>query len=146
MFNLALCYSQGFIGVSDPPRAKQLFKRAADLGDHYSKLFYVDILLNGDTSACSVDELEEANRFCREMIAEEDDRAQAYYFLGIMYQSGFGCAQQSKTAFLYFTKAAKLNYVHGTIKLADCYKTGFGVDQDLKQALKLYEEASKTKP
>ena len=57
MFNLALCYSQGFIGVSDPERAKKLFKRAADLGDHYSKLFYVDLLLNGDTSACSEDEL-----------------------------------------------------------------------------------------
>jgi TPR repeat protein len=53
MFNLALCYSQGFIGVSDPTKAKLLFKRAADLGDHYSKLFYVDLLLNGDTSLCS---------------------------------------------------------------------------------------------
>ena len=65
IFNLALCYSQGFVSTSDPNRARILFKRAADLGDHYSKLFYVDLLLNGDTSACSEDELYEAHKFCR---------------------------------------------------------------------------------
>ena len=146
MFNLGLCHSQGFAGTPDPRKARQLFKRAADLGDHYSKLFYVDLLLNGDTAACSEDELYEAHRFCREMIAEEDDRAEAYYFLGIMYEAGLGAPQEPKTALLYFTKAAKLSYVHGIMKLADCYRTGFGVEQDHRQALRLYEEASKTKP
>ena len=71
----------------------KLFKRAAELGDHYSKLFYVDMLLNGDTSNCSEDELYEANKFCREMIAEEEERAEAYYFMGIMYEAGLGAPQ-----------------------------------------------------
>ena len=71
MFNLGVCYSKGFLKTTDQDKAKKLFKRAAELGDHYSKMFYVDMLLNGDTTNCSEDELYEANKFCREMIAEE---------------------------------------------------------------------------
>ena len=93
MFNLGLCYSKGFLKTTDQDKAKKLFKRAAELGDHYSKLFYVDMLLNGDTSNCSEDELYEANKFCREMIAEEEERAEAYYFMGIMYEAGLGAPQ-----------------------------------------------------
>lgn len=138
MFNLGLCYSKGFLETTDRDKAKKLFKRAAELGDHYSKLFYVDMLLNGDTSNCSEDELYEANKFCREMIAEEEERAEAYYFLGIMYEAGLGAPQEPKTSLLYFLKAAKLNYVHAVIKLADCYRTGFGVEMDYKEALRYY--------
>lgn len=55
MFNLGLCYSKGFLKTNDRDKAVNLFKRAAQLGDHYSKLFYVDMLLNGDTSNCTED-------------------------------------------------------------------------------------------
>jgi TPR repeat protein len=50
---LGLCYSKGFLKTTDRDKAKRLFKRAAELGDDYSKLFYVDMLLNGDTSNCT---------------------------------------------------------------------------------------------
>lgn len=138
MFNLGLCYSQGFLKSTDQNKAKELFRRAAQLGDFYSKLFYVDLLLNGDTSNCTEDDLVEANKFCREMIAEEEERAEAYYFLGVMYEGGLGAPQEPKTALLYFLKAAKLNYAHAVIKLADCYRTGFGVEQDYKEAMRFY--------
>jgi len=47
---------------------------------------------------------------------------------------------------LYFLKAAKLNYVHAVIKLADCYRTGFGVEIDYKEALRYYEQVAERRP
>jgi hypothetical protein len=37
-----------------------------------------------DANTCTVDQLEELNRFCREIIAKDEENASAYYFLGIM--------------------------------------------------------------
>ncbi len=61
------------------------------------------------------------------MIAQEEERPEAYYFLGVTHEAGLGAPQEPKTAQLYYLKAAKLNYPHAIVKLGDCYRTGFGV-------------------
>lgn len=39
---------------------------------------------------CSEDDLAEINTYCRQILAEEEDNPYAYYYLGIMYESGYG--------------------------------------------------------
>ena len=67
------------------------------------------------------------NLFCRQIIAEEEDNPYAYYFFGIMYESGYGVPEEPKTAFLYYSKATRYPCPEAYIKMGFCYKNGFGV-------------------
>lgn len=64
-------------------------------------------MMLSESHKCSADDLDEINAYCREIIAEEEDNPYPYYFLGIMYEGGYGVPQEPKTALLYYTKAAR---------------------------------------
>lgn len=104
---------------------------------------YVEMMLN-DAASCTVDKLTDLNRFCREIIAKDEENAEAYYFLGIMCEEGYGCSKQPKTAFLYYTIAASMESDSANMKLGDCYKTGFGTEQDLREAIRCFQQAVRT--
>lgn len=55
--------------------------------------------------------------YCRQIIAEEEDNPYPYYFLGVMYEGGYGVSQEPKTALLYYTKATRYNCPEAYIKL-----------------------------
>ena len=73
-------------------KAKQLIKRSAEKGDIQGKQQYIEMML-GEVHKCSADDLDELNIYCRQIIAEEEDNPYAYYFLGIMYEGGYGVPQ-----------------------------------------------------
>jgi TPR repeat protein len=52
--------------------------------------------------------------------------------------------KQPKTAFLYYTLAAGMQNEAAQLKLGECYKTGFGTEQDMREAIRWYELAAKT--
>ena len=48
------------------------------------------------------------------------------FYLGLMYQFGFGVDKSHKKAFNYFLKSADLDHAAAKNKLGDCYFSGFG--------------------
>ena len=50
------------------------------------------MMLN-EVHKCSADDLDEINMYCRQIIAEEEDNPYPYYFLGVMYEGGYGVPQ-----------------------------------------------------
>lgn len=55
-----------------------------------------------------------------------------------MYEEGYGVQKQPKTAFLYYSIAGNMKNDAALLKLGDCYKTGFGTEQDLREAIRYY--------
>ncbi len=87
---------------------------------------YVQMMLN-DVQRCSGDDLVQLNKYCREVVAKDEQNGEAYYFLGIMYEEGYGVNKSPKNAILYYNIAAGLNSEAATLKLGECYKNGFGI-------------------
>lgn len=83
---------QGEFGFQDENKAKNLIKRSAEKGDVQGKQQYVELMLT-EIHKCSADDLDEMNTYCRQIIAEEEDNPYAYYYLGIMYEGGYGVPQ-----------------------------------------------------
>lgn len=99
-----------------------------------------------EVNLCSADDLDEINTYCRQIIAEEEDNPYAYYFLGLMYEGGYGVPQEPKTALLYYTKATRFDCPEAYIKLGECFRNGFGVEQNSKDAIRNYQKAAEALP
>lgn len=52
--------------------------------------------------------------------------------------------KQPKTAFLYYSIAASMAHENSLLKLAECYRNGFGTEQDLREAVRNYEKAAQS--
>jgi uncharacterized protein len=137
-----LIYYEGKLVKPNEEKAKNLIRRAAEKGDIEGRIMYTEMMLN-DASACTFDQLCELGRFCREILAKEDENSEAYYFLGIMLEEGYGCAKHPKNAFLHYTVAAGMQNDSALLKLGECYRNGFGTEQDLREAARCFEKAAK---
>ena len=67
----------------------------------------------------------------------------ALYYLGFMYDMGYGVPKDYKKAFKYYKQSADLGYVLGINNLGVLYYYGLGVKKDLNTACLLYEKAVK---
>ena len=56
----------------DPEKSRGLVRRAAEKGDIEGRVLYVEMMLN-EVNRCSEDTLVELNKYCREIIAKEED-------------------------------------------------------------------------
>ena len=92
------------------------------------------------------EELADVSRYCREVLAEDEENGEAYHFMGMMYEGGYGVNLEPKTALLYYNKAARHENSNAYIKLGMCYMNGFGVEQDMKEALKHFQKVRETHP
>ena len=72
----------------------------------------------------------------------ERGNAEAQFNLGVMYQIGYGVAQDYKTAVKWFTLAAEQGAAFAQLWLGLMYKVGRGVAQDYKTAVKWYTLAA----
>ena len=142
LHNLGVINYEGKLVPYDEEKAKNLIRRAAEKGDIEGRIMYTELLLN-DANSCTFDQLADLNKFCREIIAKDEENSEAYYFLGIMLEEGYGVNKQPKTAFLYYTIAASMHNDSALMKLGECYRNGFGVEQDLREAIRCYDKASK---
>ena len=59
-------------------------------------------------------------------MATSQQKAEAMFYLGLMYQFGFGVDKSKKKAFNYFLQSANLEHAAAKNKLGDCYFSGFG--------------------
>lgn len=75
-------------------------------------------------------------------MAAEHGEATAMNTLGIMYTKGLGFRQNYVKAFKHYQKAYETNRNPVIIgNLANCYRKGHGVEQDLNKAEELMAEA-----
>lgn len=64
-----------------------------------------------------------------------------HYLLGRCYYHGEGVGQDYIKAFEHFEKSAHLGYGKAKDHLADCYRTGQGVEKNIQEAVKWYTDA-----
>jgi len=82
----------------------------------------------------------EAVREIKQLAEKGDVNAEA--FLGAMYGSGDGVAQDYRAAIKWQTKAAKKGHVQAQYNLGVMYSRGMGVSQDLGMAVKWFQAAA----
>lgn len=80
-----------------------------------------------DAQKCGDDDFIEINKYCRELIAKDEELPEPYYFLGIIAENGYGMHMQPKIAHLYYSVAASFRSEAALLKLGDCYRNGFGI-------------------
>ena len=66
------------------------------------------------------------------------ERGEALYYLGLIYEHGFGVEKSPKKAFTYFLQAADVEYPPAKNKIGDCYFSGYGVHLDRQLAIGCY--------
>jgi len=67
----------------------------------------------------------------------------ALFYLGILYDEGYGVPKDHEMAFKYYKQSADLGYVLGINNLGILYYYGLGVKKDLNAACLLYKKAVK---
>ena len=67
----------------------------------------------------------------------------AYYYLGICFEAGFGCNEDVKEAFYYYSKAAETKECDEYVlkDLAKCYLYGKGTEENDYKAVSLLKKA-----
>ncbi|AGI48002.1 Sel1 repeat protein [Thermoplasmatales archaeon BRNA1] len=75
------------------------------------------------------------------MMAASADRGyhKALSFMGMMYAVGLGVERDPQKAFSYYCKASEAGSDTGIQNVAFCYQHGFGVTQDIRKAMKMYQ-------
>jgi TPR repeat protein len=66
----------------------------------------------------------------------------AWYTLGLMYEQGYGVAQDKFQAVSCYRKAAEKGQVEAQCRLGSLYYHGQGVPKDLQQAAEWYRQAA----
>ncbi|WP_171251809.1 tetratricopeptide repeat protein, partial [Acinetobacter baumannii] len=66
------------------------------------------------------------------------DNAEAKYYLGILYEEGYGVTQDYKKAFEWYSKAANQGNAEAQNNLGAMYALGQGVEQNYKKAFEWY--------
>ena len=81
-----------------------------------------------------------ALKYCQPAADQGDPEAQ--YYLGLMYEMGFGLKQDYFKAFEWRGKAAENGNADAQCCLGGLYIKGHGVKQDLDNAIKWFEKAA----
>ena len=68
--------------------------------------------------------------------------ADASFYLGVMYDFGYGVNKDMKQAVYWYQRAVELGDVGAMNNLAVCYAAGDGIEKNLEKALELYEKAA----
>lgn len=73
--------------------------------------------------------------------ADMDGDLEAWWDIGVKYQTGDGVKKDLKLAIKWFEKAASRNYDNALVSLGDLYYKGEGVKQSYQKAFELYSRA-----
>ena len=97
----------------------------------------------------------EAAKWFRTLTMEDPMRAEPYFYLGQLHESGNGVIRDLKSAFQYYRRGAKLDHVESLVKCGDFLYSGRGMPsfnagqrasivqkKDLIEAFKCYKKAS----
>lgn len=132
-FSAALYY-YGFGVEKNEDLAKRLAEEAALKNDDSAQALLAVIYIREGT-------IERALYWGRRLA--DKGMPEGQYFLGKMYQSGLGVAENAEEAVRLFEKAATQEYGAGVYELACCYLAGYGVSKDHKIGFELLQKSVK---
>ena len=104
-------------------------------------LILVLVILALGLAGCAKPETPEQRFTNMEKKAAEGD-VRAWYTLGLMYEQGYGVAQDKFQAVSCYRKAAEKGQVEAQCRLGSLYYHGQGVPRDLEQAAEWYKQAA----
>lgn len=143
--NLGICYLKGIGVPKDSVNAKKLFKEASIQKDPDAMFYIAYFKLKGATMNVNDEEYFEAADQLRYVVSVDKTNSDAYYYLGYLYENGFGVDQDYKTASFYYSKAVALSNdtnAKAMYKLGNMIYTGKVGYNDNKRAYKLYAKAA----
>jgi TPR repeat protein len=146
MGNLAIMLDAGVGGPADPGRAAQLRERLKHLNDpSYTNPNFVK-RATADPGRLAMDAAWQSGHYAdalqnaRTLAAKGDANAEA--LLGRAYYEGVGVPRDYPAALTWLNKAVAQNNADGMFILGLMYEWNRGVNQDLKKAIGLFDQAA----
>jgi len=140
--NLGICHEKGKAVPRSRGKAIDLYQNAAQLGDVDGMYHLAYHTLEDATRSNEEDLYADAADLFRQVIMKDPHHAEAYYYMGFLYENGLGVDKDAKSSFRSYRKAADLKHPKAWTKLGNFYSKGFGVHRDFKNALESYEIAA----
>eukprot|EP01022_Parablepharisma_sp_SALTPOND_P020236 TRINITY_DN3627_c0_g1_i1.p1 TRINITY_DN3627_c0_g1~~TRINITY_DN3627_c0_g1_i1.p1 ORF type:complete len:706 (-),score=99.15 TRINITY_DN3627_c0_g1_i1:1812-3929(-) len=140
--NLGMCYEQGTGVEKDLDQAFACYKEAANKKYAQGMFNLAYMYLAKAKITRLMENYEKAAHWLRVAINEDPKLADAFFYLGFLFEKGLGVDYDFQTAFSYYRKAALLNHAKAAKKCGDLLATGHGLVQPNKiEALKYYNKA-----
>jgi hypothetical protein len=80
-----------------------------------------------------------------EVFKSNQDDARSVYMIGVMYEKGYGVAQNYAEAATWYVKAAEKDVAAAMYKLGKFYEKGYGVEENRAEAVNWYRKAAAKK-
>ena len=155
MYELSLCYRNGFGITPNADKANYWLERAASTG-HPKASIQLEMLGNKTSlSDAKRRELAAVEKRERERLEAKNPKyndalvkkaqsgdAEAQYSLAECYYNGLGVSKDYAEAVMWYRKAAEQGNAGGQNSLGFCYQNGLGVAQDYTEAVKWYRKAA----
>jgi len=140
--NLGICYEKGKAVPKDLLKALEFYKIAAELRD-VDGIFHLGYYtLDNATRTNDEEQYAEAADLFREAISLDPEYAEAYYYMGFLFENGLGVDRDMKTAFRFYRKAGEIDHAKSWTKLGTFYAKGFGVTKNSKNSIIAYERGA----
>ena len=134
-----ILYSEGDINSSNIIKAKDLLEKAVISQDPEACTLYAELILNPLNNERSQNDIAKALQLLE--LSFSKGYWHAGTVLGDTYRKGVYVKECPEKAFGFYKKSSKSNTEQeATLKMADCYSEGYGVDKDLKKAYKGYAD------
>lgn len=143
--NLGICYEFGNGIEVDMDLAFQQYKQSADKGYIPAKYNLACMYLVKARNSNLKEHYKEAAKLFMEVLAKDDSKIEAYFYLGQFFEQGLGVDQDFSTAFRYYKKAAAKDFAKAHTKCGDLLYSGKGRGCDRRnktEAFKCYQRAA----
>lgn len=143
--NLGICYLKGIGVLKDTVNAKKLFKEGAIQKDPDAMFYLAYFKLKGASMNANDEEYFEAADQLRYVTSVDKNNSDAYYYLGYLYENGFGVDQDYKTSTFYYSKAVAVSNEtnpKAMYKLGNMLYSGKAGYADMRRAYQLYAKAA----
>jgi uncharacterized protein len=126
------------LGVNYPNKesAKSYYKDGALRGDVKCKTQYMYYVMYDASNSGKSEDYKFAYNYFREILTTDPGITETYYYLGHLYECGFGVVKDPQIS---MSNPACMN------KLGDFYHSGFGVPKNHREALSWYLRAAELK-
>lgn len=108
-------------------RAKNFYKEGALRADPDCKSHYMFYIMQDASHSGKHEEYLYCHNYMLDVINHNPELTEAFYYLGHLYECGFGVLKDPNNSIHYYFKGAKLNNASCMTKLGDFYHSGFGV-------------------
>lgn len=119
--------------------AKNYYKEGALKGELQCKILYMHYVMFDASNSGRQEEYTFAFNYFSEIMITHPNVPETYFYLGHLYECGFGVVKDPQVALSYFHKGAQRGNASCMNKLGDFYHSGFGIGKNYKEAIRWYQ-------